>query len=75
MQMQAFNIILPKELVKKADKLAEVEYKNRSGLIREALIRYLEEAQDWKKIFAWGREIKDQFKIKSEADVLRIIND
>lgn len=75
MNTQAFNIVLPKDLVKRADKLAKVEYKNRSELIREALIRYLDQAEDWKKIFAWGREIKEQFKIKSEEDVLKIIND
>lgn len=41
MKIQTFKIVLPKNLVEKADKLAKKEYKSRSGLIREALRIYL----------------------------------
>ncbi len=75
MQMQAFNIYLPKDLVKRADKIAESEYKNRSELIREALFQYLQTKEEWQKIYEWGKEVKDKFKIKSEDDIIRIIND
>lgn len=73
MQTQAFNIILPKDLVQWADRMAQAEYKNRSELIREALLRYLEEADDWKKIFAWGEKTAKKMGIKSEADVNKIV--
>lgn len=73
--MQAFNIYLPKDLVKRADKIAESEYKNRSELIREALFQYLQTKEEWQKIYEWGKEVKDKFKIKSEDDIIRIIND
>lgn len=29
----------------------------------------------WKKIFAWGKKTKENCKIKSEKDVLKITND
>lgn len=69
------NIALPDDLVKKADKLAKREYKNRSELIREALIRYIEEKDNWEKIFAWGDRAGKKIGIKSEEDVDKIFFD
>ncbi|TSC88021.1 MAG: hypothetical protein G01um10147_252 [Microgenomates group bacterium Gr01-1014_7] len=43
-QSQTFNVALPEDLVKKADKVAKKEYRNRSELIREALRNYLQES-------------------------------
>jgi len=45
MSTQTFNIILPKELVKKIDERAKKEYKNRSELIREAVRFYVEKQE------------------------------
>ena len=49
---QAFNITLPKELVKKIDKLAEREYTSRSDIIRQSIIRELreEESKTWTSV-------------------------
>lgn len=41
MSTQSFNIVLPRELVEKADKLAKEEFRNRSELIREAVRLYV----------------------------------
>ena len=72
MQTQAFNIILPKDLVLWADRMAQVEYKNRSELIREALMSYLAKKQAWAKIFEIGDRAGKKMGIKSEEDVDRI---
>ena len=73
MQTQTFNIALPKELVKKVDRAAKKEYRNRSELIREALRVYLADMESWEEIFAAGKEAGKKAGIKSEADVNRIV--
>ena len=75
MQTQTLNIALPKELVKKVDEAAKKEYRNRSGLIREALRVYLKEIEDWDKIFAYGKKKGRQANIKSEKEVNKIVED
>lgn len=70
--MQAFNIILPKDLVLWADRMAQVEYKNRSELIREALMSYLLKKQAWAKIFEIGERAGKKMGIKSEEDADRM---
>ncbi|WP_312911813.1 ribbon-helix-helix domain-containing protein [Natronosalvus caseinilyticus] len=40
------NIILPNELVKKADLVAKVAHKNRTEVIKEALQEYFEGIED-----------------------------
>ncbi|MBI2196073.1 ribbon-helix-helix protein, CopG family [Candidatus Daviesbacteria bacterium] len=73
MQTQTFNIALPKELVKKVDKQAKKEYRNRSELIRESLRIYLQDMENWEKIFAAGKKAGKKAGIKSEEDVNRIV--
>lgn len=73
MQSQTFNIALPRELVKKIDKFAKREYKNRSELIRTAVWGYIKELEDWEEIFARGKEVGRKMGIKSEEDVNRIV--
>lgn len=73
MQTQTFNISLPKELVKKVDRVAKKEYRNRSELIREALRVYLNDMENWEKIFTAGKEAGRKAGIKSEEDVNRIV--
>ena len=41
METKTFNIVLPQKLVRKIDRVAEKEYRNRSELIREALRLYI----------------------------------
>lgn len=73
MQMQTLNIVLPKDLVKSADKVAKREYKNRSELIREALRVYLQDKEEWVQIFAAGERAMKEMGIKSEEEVDRIV--
>jgi len=73
MQTQTLNIALPKELVERVDKLAKKEYRNRSGLIREAVRRYLEDRKEWDQIFRVGEKAMLEMGIKSEEEVDRIV--
>lgn len=73
MQTQAFNIVLPRELVKKADEVAKREYRNRSELIREALRVYLRDREELDKLFRYGKKKGKDVGIKSGKDVDRIV--
>ena len=73
MNTQAFNIVLPIDLVKKIDSAAAREYKNRSELIREALRLYLKEEAQWDAIFAYGKNQAQKASAESEKDVDTIV--
>lgn len=73
MQTQTLNIALPKELVKKVDKAAKKEYRNRSELIREALRVYLEDKNEWEEIFRLGEKTMKEMGVKSEEDIDKIV--
>ncbi len=73
MKTQMFNIALPQKLVQEADRIAKKEYRNRSELIREALRLYLQEIQEWKELFAYGRKQGKIAGIASEEDVNRLV--
>lgn len=75
MQTQTFNIALPKELVKKMDKVSKQEYRNRSELIREAVLAYLRNAERLEELFAYGRKVGRKMGIKTEEDVVKIVNE
>lgn len=73
MLTQTFNIALPKDLVKKVDERAKKEYRNRSELIRTALVGYLNDRQEWEEIFDYGEKAMKQMGIKSEKQVDEIV--
>lgn len=73
MQTQMFNIALPKPLVVRIDEVAKREYRNRSEFIREAVRVYLEDRNEWDKLFAFGRRQAKKLGITSEKDVDRIV--
>jgi metal-responsive CopG/Arc/MetJ family transcriptional regulator len=75
MQVQTFNISLPKELVRKADLVAKKEYRNRSELIKEALRSYLQNREAWSQIFAAGARAARKLGIKSEKEVYKIVEE
>lgn len=75
MQTQVFNIVLPKDLVREADRVAKQEYKNRSELIREALRLYIEDKQMWGDIFRASEKAMKQMGITSEKDVERLVSE
>lgn len=73
MNIQTLNIALPRDLVKRADRVAKKEYRNRSDLIREALRVYLKNAEEWEKLFTYGHQQARKLGIKSETDVNRLV--
>lgn len=73
MNTQTFNISLPRELVKRVDKVAKEEYRNRSDFIREALIARIREKEEWKQIFKAGKETAKRMGITSEKQVNDIV--
>lgn len=73
MKTQTFNIALPEDLVKKADKVAKKEYRNRSELIREALRVYLDEKNEWEELFKAGEKAMKEMGIKSEKEIDDIV--
>ena len=73
MLTQTLNIALPIDLVKKVDRLAKEEYRNRSELIREALRVYLINRQEWNDLLDYGKKIGKKMGIKSEGDVNKIV--
>lgn len=75
MQTQTLNIALPKELVKRVDKVAIKEFRNRSELIREALRIYLEDKNEWEETFRLGEKTMKEMGIKNEADIDRIVSE
>jgi len=75
MQVQTLNISLPRDLVIKADLVAQKEYRSRSELIKEALMKYLRDKGVWDELFAYGKKIGKKMGIKSEEDVNRIVQE
>lgn len=75
MQTQTLNISLPKSLVKKVDKVAKKEYRNRSELIRAALRRYVTDVEGWKHIYKAGRKAAKLTGVKSEEDVVKTVRE
>lgn len=69
------TISLSPSLLKKAEKAAREEQRTRSELLREALLRYLED-REWNKIFRYGeRKAKalglNEDKIEGLVDEMR----
>lgn len=75
MQIQTLNISLPKELIIKTDLIAQKEYRSRSELIKEALMKYLRDKGAWENLFAYGRKMGRKVGVKSEDDVNRMVEE
>ena len=56
------------------EKLRKQKRKSRSELVKDMLGKYREDER-WARIYKLGRETARKFKITSEEDVLRIIDD
>ena len=74
MDRQVISISLYKKYLNKLDQMSKKEDKSRSQLIRELIDKY-ETDNLWEDIYEIGRKTAKKFNIKSEEDVLRIIND
>lgn len=68
------SISLPPEVVVILQEITRKSAKSRSEIIKELLVNYNRD-QSWEQIFSWGRKTKENFNIKSEEDILKIIND
>ena len=68
------SISLPPEIFTRLEKIRKQASKSRSVMIKD-LIRKNDVEQNLKQIYAWGRKTAEKFNIKSEKDILRIIND
>ena len=73
-QSKVISISLPKSVYTKLELLRKREDKSRSELIKH-LIQSYDEEQTWKEIYDWGKKTRLAFSIKSEQDILNIIND
>lgn len=68
------SISLPPEILSILEKLSKKTAKTRSEIVKELLITYYQD-ESWEQIFARGRKTKEKFDIKSEEDIVRLIND
>lgn len=75
MNTQTFNIALPRELVKKVDRTAKEEYKNRSELIRGVLVSYLKDKDEWSQIFTSFRKAAKKAGITTEKQVNEMVRE
>lgn len=74
MDRQVVSISLYKKYLKKLDQMSKKEDKSRSQVVRELIDKY-ETDMLWGDIYEIGRKTAKKFNIKSEEDVLRIINE
>jgi len=82
MATQTINISLSKDLVKKIDKAAKLEYASRSDYIRQALVGKLKTDQskedDWDLLEALALEIATSAKkqgYKTDQDFVRAVKE
>lgn len=68
------SISLPPEILSILERLSKKTAKTRSEIIKELLVTYYQD-ESWEQIFTWGRKTKEKFNIKSEEDIVRLIND
>lgn len=68
------SISLPPEDLATLQRLTTKAAKTRSEVIRDLLATYSQK-KSWEQVFAWGRQTKEKFNIRSEEDILKIIND
>lgn len=68
------SISLPPEILARLEQLTRETAKTRSEVVKDLIVSYSQD-KSWEKIFVWGRKTKEKFNIKSEEDILKIIND
>ncbi|MEK7513457.1 MAG: ribbon-helix-helix protein, CopG family [Patescibacteria group bacterium] len=68
------SISLPQEFLLILNQLTKKKAKTRSEVIKDMLLSYYQD-QSWEQLFDWGRKTKEKFNIKSEEDIVKLIND
>lgn len=69
------TLSLPPKLSKIIEKVTKEENLTRSELIREALRFYFRERERWQQIKKWGKATAKKFKINSEEEIEKIIDE
>lgn len=62
------NISFDEEFLARIDQQAQIESRNRSELLREAVRMYLERREKWSQLFTLGNHVAKMNKL-AEADV------
>jgi metal-responsive CopG/Arc/MetJ family transcriptional regulator len=68
MSTTTVNISFQERLLADIDKVAKIESRSRSDLLREAARLYIDRKRRWGRIFAYGKSIVTRGKL-TEADV------
>ncbi len=71
---QPITVSLPPELLRETERLAQAEARTRTDVIREALQDYLA-SRRWQRLRQWGAETADRLRLKTEADLQRLLDD
>ena len=66
------TISLPADLLRETERVAKEETRTRSDLIRDALQQYLA-SRRWQRLRQWGAESAERLGLKTESDLLRLI--
>lgn len=61
---RTLNLSFDTKLLAQIDKLAHQELRSRSELLREAARMYIAQKMRWDKLFAYGKSLSKQQKIK-----------
>ena len=74
MRSTTINLSLPTPLLRLVDREARAELRTRSELFREAARAYLAREQRWKGLQHYARQRAKVAGIRTEADVMRMID-
>jgi len=67
------TISLPTDLLRETQRVARVEARTRSELIRDALRQYLA-SRRWQRLRQWGTETAKRLGLKTEEDLQRLLD-
>ena len=68
------TVSLPSDLLRETKRVAKEEARTRSELIRDALQQYLT-SRRWRRLRQWGAETAERLRLKSEADLQRLLDE
>lgn len=73
---KVLSVSLPPEVYEEVNRLAKIERKTKSELIRSTIKAYRRQRfeREWKKIRKMGGEIREKFNIRNEDELLEYIH-
>ena len=73
---QILSVSLPKEIMEEVEKMAKIERRSKSALVREMvkLYRLWKSERDWKKLRKLGEETRKKFGFKTEDELFEYIH-